>query len=386
MDDMGRIRDATTKCGQSTRFMVAVPFFVVFFLLSSLPRTTLAEVAQPWQEYNKVIKSAEIIQSEGSNIFGDSVNLYTGATEFMSIDVSLLGNGNLPVILGRRYSAGSGPRHYPFADWDMDVPYIGGDFLRSEGWIVSSGTAQNRCSSPTSPETAAPPIPFRPEPGWESFNGYRFFSRESGTQSVLFATVDSRPQPTDGRTYKWITNKHWHFSCLPILKSGHSGEGFIAHSPNGEKYYLDWMVKRPSSDILYPVILENGFTGGQVIYRDEIRIYPTRVEDRFGNWVEYVWNGNRLDRISSHDGRSILISWITDASGHEYISKISTNTLLRREWNYSYEYLSGQTQGGFLTTITLPDASAWSIDFDALWGRPYYDGRQEYGVFRKTSG
>ncbi len=331
---------------------------------------------QPWQEYAKAIRAAEVVKGESSTVFGDSVSLYTGAVEFSATDISLPGNNSLAVSLGRSYSAATGPRHFPFADWDMDVPYISGEFFRSAGWVVATGSPQNRCSSPTSPETAAPTYIPPPDPGWESFSGYHFFSAASGKQEVLFATNSANPKPTDGKTYAWVTNQHWHFSCLPALKNGQPGEGFVAHAPDGTRYYLDWMVKRPANDILYPVILNNGMTGGEVIYRDEIRLYATRVEDRFGNWVDYTWSGDQLTRIQSNDGRIITILWATGASGHAYISKASTNTTPVREWNYSYEYASGS--GGFLKTVMLPDSSTWAIDFKALWGLPYYDGTLEY--------
>jgi hypothetical protein len=37
--------------------------------------------------------------------------------------------------------------------------------------------------------------------------------------------------------------------------------------------------------------------------RSEIRIYPTQVTDRFGNWVRYTWSGSRLTQIQASDGR-----------------------------------------------------------------------------------
>jgi len=84
--------------------------------------------AQPWEEYSKLIKSREHITAEGPQLFGDAVNLYTGELSFAVSDVSIPGNNNLPVALGRKYAVpGEGIPNLPMGDWDIDIPYLGGD-------------------------------------------------------------------------------------------------------------------------------------------------------------------------------------------------------------------------------------------------------------------
>ncbi|WP_162250127.1 RHS repeat domain-containing protein [Lysobacter sp. Root667] len=345
-----------------------------------LTLTSCAVYAQkaPWEEYDKLIKSAQTIKSEGPTLFGDSVNLYTGATSFATVDVSIPGNFPIPVALGRRFSSASDARSRPFGDWDWDVPYISGNFSRAEGWVLGTSAATasvNRCSYPTSPETARPPLvkvqsstpasapAVQP---WEYWSGYNM-SVAGGSQELLIATAETRPRPTDGGVYPWVTNKHWHLSCVPSLQSGQAGEGFMARSPDGTRYRFDWMVARPSDDLLKPVV-SGGVVVQRPVPRDEIRLYPTRIEDRFGNWVAYGWSGNKLLTITSSDGRQLSLTW-ENVNGYDRVTKVATNT--GREWNYSYSPYSQ------LTAVTLPDSSQWAINFSALWGNPYYEIEEE---------
>ncbi|RDZ27085.1 RHS repeat domain-containing protein [Lysobacter silvisoli] len=335
----------------------------------------------PWEEYDKLVKSAQTLKSEGPTLFGDSVNLYTGATSFAATDVSIPGNFPIPVALGRRFSNGTDARNRPFGDWDWDVPYVSGTFSSAEGWVLGpsplSSTA-NRCSSPTSVATARPPsvkiqssTPIRApavEP-WEYWSGYRM-SVPGGDQELLLATAETRPRPTDGGTYPWVTNKHWHLSCLPSLQSGQAGEGFLARSPDGTRYRFDWMVVRQSDDLLKPVTAD-GKVLQRPVPRDEIRLYPTRIEDRFGNWVAYQWSGAQLQSITSSDGRQLSFTW-ESANGYDRVSKVTTDT--GREWRYGYSAYSQ------LTSVVLPDNSSWSIDFHALWGSPYYSNDMDPAI------
>lgn len=375
--------NASTRSGDDARSYIGpgIKGKAVRYLIGALlTLTSCAAYAQkaPWEEYDKLIKSAQTIKSEGPTLFGDSVNLYTGATSFATVDVSIPGNFPIPVALGRRFSPQSDARSRPFGDWDWDVPYISGMFSRAEGWVLGTSAATasaNRCSFPTSPETARPPSvkvqsstpasapAVQP---WEYWSGYSL-SVAGGNQELLVATTETRPRPTDGGVYPWVTNKHWHLSCVPSLQSGQVGEGFMAHSPDGTRYRFDWMVARPSDDLLKPVV-SAGVVVQRPVPRDEIRLYPTRIEDRFGNWVAYGWSGNKLMTISSSDGRQLSLSW-ENVNGYDRVVKVATNT--GREWSYGYSAYSQ------LTAVTLPDSSQWTINFGPLWGPPIYDPTEE---------
>ena len=96
-----------------------------------------------YQEYANRIKSAQVVAQLGPDLFGESISLSTGATEFSATDVSLPGNTGLPVAVGRRLKVQSVPefakRLGGFGMWDIDVPYISGTFV--ENWMSSSGNS-----------------------------------------------------------------------------------------------------------------------------------------------------------------------------------------------------------------------------------------------------
>ncbi|ALN65149.1 wall associated protein [Lysobacter antibioticus] len=348
-------------------------------LLAVVSCTAGAQKA-PWEEYDKFVKSAQTIKTEGPGLLGDSVNLYTGATSFAATDVSLPGNSDLAVAIGRRFSAQSDARNRPFADWDWDVPYISGTFSRSSGWVIGDiapDATPNRCSSPTSPETARPPIvkvasstPGRSAPvqAWEYWSGYRM-SVGGGDQELLIATAQTKPRPTDGKTYPWVTKQFWHLSCLPNLQSAHPGEGFLALAPDGTRYRFDWMVARQTDDLVKP-FAGDGTILSRPVPRDEIRLYATRVEDRFGNWVAYNWSGNQLASITSSDGRQLSLTW-ESANGYDRVAKVAVNTTPVREWNYGYSAYSR------LTSVTLPDGGQWKLNLLEMWGAPFYEQAEE---------
>ena len=68
-------------------------------LLSLLvPSMAAAQVTLP-EEYGRIVKSAEVVGSLGTDAFGDEVNLYTGSTQFTVTDI------DLPVHSGLGYRA-----------------------------------------------------------------------------------------------------------------------------------------------------------------------------------------------------------------------------------------------------------------------------------------
>jgi hypothetical protein len=57
----------------------------------------------PSQEYSNLIRSQSTGSPLGPGLLGESIDYYTGQTDFVTKDVSLPGNNGLPVALGRRY-------------------------------------------------------------------------------------------------------------------------------------------------------------------------------------------------------------------------------------------------------------------------------------------
>jgi YD repeat-containing protein len=315
-------------------------------------------------EYEKQIKSAEVVGALGTDLFGDQVNFYTGSTSFVHTDVNLTGNHALPVNLVREYRMevqGEVPRKGMFGDWDIQIPHLQGVFHLQ--WESMDGSA-TRCSNPSAP----PKVTYQGTSfdGPEYWSGAQLHLPGGGSQEMLKVVAENPNKPTGGLTYPWVTNNQWYFSCFASANA--SGEGFLAHAPDGTRYWFDWLASRavapiskgsPTPTMLAASNTADGVTpfiaNGYVLPRREIWLLPTRAEDRFGNTVSYTYdatNRMRLTRITSSDGRSLTFTY--NAGGY-----VGTATDGQRTWTYEY---TGQS----LTGVVLPDGSRWQYVLSAL--------------------
>jgi YD repeat-containing protein len=323
-----------------------------------------AQVTIP-QEYGKTIKTAEVVGTLGNDLFGDQVNLYTGSTSFSVTDVSLAGNDGLPVRVGRRYvveDRGDDKQPGLFADWELDIPSLSGTFARNKGWQTIDGARPNARCSVGGLHLAVPPDASGNQGGLfaaeEYWNGHTLHVPGQGDMEMLVDIAGNPDRPTDGATYYWTTSERWFFSCLPTIHNG-SGEGFLARAPDGTRYWFDWMVKRTAKTLKKEGEGPVGFavgSGSALLSREEIRLLPTKMQDRFGNTVTYAYNATnpwRLERIASPDGRTLTLTYNTAGR----IASVSDGT---RTWTYTYD------ADGLLSEVRLPDASKWTYDLKAV--------------------
>ncbi|HEY5970805.1 MAG TPA: hypothetical protein VIT22_02340, partial [Pseudoxanthomonas sp.] len=317
-------------------------------------------------------KHAGTVEALGPDMFGEEINTYTGGISFSQTDLSLPGNDKLPVTVTRRLvvdgnKSPANPvddnlwRGYNFGEWELDLPYLSGTYSEAQGWVVSTATPNARCSSPT---TRAQFEPRNVNVGNVNFYNFSFWSginlnvpgqRE---QKLLIRPVGG-PVPVPAGSWTALTTKsNWHFSCLPTLQSGQPGEGFMALGPDGTRYFFDWMVAYAERDLHGRNKIYSGMWGedrwtwvSADLVRKTYRLYPTRIEDRFGNSVTYAWSGSNLNTISSSDGRVIAFTY----SG----GQIASATDGTRTVQYAYS-------DGLLSTVTFPDASSWSFSSAAM--------------------
>ncbi|WP_454831485.1 RHS repeat protein [Pseudoxanthomonas wuyuanensis] len=178
----------------------------------------------------------------------------------------------------------------------------------------------------------------------------------------MLVRAASSPQPTGANAY-WITSDWTSVSCLPLIVNG-EGEGFLARDSNGNTYRFDWMAVASEQRLAKRKPSGSGY---DFVGRGRYALYATRVEDRFGNWVQYSYSNAasapvKLDRIESSDGRVITVGY----SG----GRVSSVAAHGRVWTYGY------SESGSLASVVLPDASAWTINlqgFQNLLIR-YYQG------------
>lgn len=294
----------------------------------------------PWDDYERLVeKGRNIAPLDGGGMFGDSVDLYSGALSFAATDVSIPGNNALPVAVGRKLSIHNryeyGGHGKPFGDWEIDVPNISG--------IYATTWHDDRCTQPIPPSVSQ----FR-------ISAYDYWAGNQVSMpggGELLRAESTRPRPTTGGPYLWLTAGDVYFSCLSAIKNG-TGQGFLAVAKDGTKYWFDHMA----SDFSEPGLLMADAQGRISTNRAKVALYVTRVEDRFGNWVNYAY-GNaynqsvQLTEITASDGRTIKLQY---ANG--LVSSISDGV---RSWSYQYN-------GGHLASVTLPDLSKWSFNLAPL--------------------
>lgn len=148
---------------------------------------------EPYQEYRKLIESAQNLTALKDDLFGESVSLYNGKTEFSVTDVSLPGNNALPVQMRRRFSVemdlvGSGSFNASLdgvGGWEVDTPYITGMFPGASAWL------NNRCSGDMVPQW---PISFRLNEVWQG----NMIHVPGGGDRTMLGAWNNTPMPTDG--------------------------------------------------------------------------------------------------------------------------------------------------------------------------------------------
>lgn len=330
-------------------------------LIALVPSAFAQEANNLWEEYDQLIKAREVVGTLGPDLLGDQVSFSNGALSFSATDVSIAGNNGLEVAITRSFAVVNRKgriNEMPFGDWEIELPRIEGVYASQTGWISgNSATPLQRCNI-TTPGGAMPPplqlgsVWFHPFEYWQ---GSQLVLPGRGGGGELMLVRPDVPKPATGGPYYWTTSDRTHLSCLTSIQNS-TGEGFLAITPDGTKYRFDWMAstQRPR--------LEKKRHGGhywntldiQWLNRRMVALHATRVEDRFGNWVQYHYANTpddpvRLTSIQASDGRSLSVSY--NAAGA--ISQVTANG---RTWTYGYS-------GGRLSTVTLPDSSSWSFNF-----------------------
>ena len=368
---------------------------VVFFGMFSMHAWSQSAAVTPESEYQKRIKVSEDIQPLGENPFGEHVSLYTGATSFEQTDVSSSGIGPLMQINRIFNTPDQTPNlsyktflNNAFVDWNLEVPHI--ETLSAQEKNVINGQVTftwffiddydgiHRCNSldsaPTMFTSLGNSIATYDADSW--WHGYQLIVPGAGAQDLLRRDASNTvaPQMTaaDGSAIPFpiVTKDKWAIGCLATTSNGQPGEGYLAVSPDGTKYWLDWLTYKTTDPLLGQP--------GLALQRRIVMLMASKVQDRFGNTVNYTYDGNgNLTDIQASDGRQIHLAYETwqypakDTSGNYYnpVSyRIHSVTLqptsgTPRTWSYGY---GSDPFIPRLTSVQLPDGSAWSFNLGGI--------------------
>ena len=328
------------------------PFVVCALTLACAAANAQSDTVSISYLEGQMLVAPDAVTTLGTDLFGDKVNLFNGSLEFVQTDAQLPGNNALAVTIVRRHVAGrnDGIRGQ-FGDWDLEAPRISGVFSYSYGWTVGTDGTRGRCSAFSLPRIVAAP----PEGGGGIVRAVNFVANDYhqgveltvpgvARQEVLLRAAGYTTAPTDGRDYPLVTREQWQISCLPSIQNG-TGEGFLAVSPQGERYRFDWMSSRWQPELT---------KDSAVMVRREFSLHATEVTDRFGNWVRYTYDPSNpmfLTGVHSNDGRVITIDNVNG---------------LAASVNDGSRTLTYQYKNGSLSAIELPDSSRWTFALAGL--------------------
>ncbi|MBA3485872.1 MAG: RHS repeat protein, partial [Lysobacter sp.] len=214
------------------------------------------------------------------------------------------------------------------------------------------------------------------------WGGYNVNIPGVASKQQMYVRSSSNPN-APSNDFKWVSEGNIVLECTP---DDAGGEGFVALTPDGTKYHFNHLAYLPYDNLSVPAAppedldaitpapcfdcggTDKPWSSAAVMRRVEARLYATKVEDRFGNWVAYEYSGARLDRITASDGRIIGLTY--NARG-----AIKTAISSGRTWTYNYVDVPpepGGWGGGFavnntfLNQVVNPDSSKWSYDLAML--------------------
>ena len=340
----------------------------------------------PWGAWAERVKTAEI-SPLSSGAFGEQVSLFDGRTGFSVTDIDIPGSDALPVRLGRTFAVTGKARAGGtmddlggVGDWTLDVPYIAGvfDYQYPWTWDASSESKNfRRCSSQFRPRMR--------EPLAMSWSGNRVHLPGMGDRTLLYRDPGV-PTPDAAGAYEHVTAELDAFTCIKpdegAPASASNPEGFVMHSADGSKWTFNVEARRGAGSVDVVVSLPGDPVLIATYTRQEVYLLASKVEDRFGNKVEYNWV-YRPDtvayepRLETIVGTSISGETRTIALQYEAIPsfggirgdtapkhwRLKSASAYGRIWNYAY-YPNSESEDrrGRLKSVTLPDQSAWTYE------------------------
>ena len=326
-----------------------------------------AHAEQPGAKY---LKLYETIQPSGVTPFGENVNLYTGELNFQQTDIELAGQGPT-IVLGRDYSD---PSILTLADWSLTIPRIE-VMVKTPGRRVT-GTPGENWKTAYYPVANGLPVasearcthfgmPYDPYEDWIWWQrGYELTTERGERHQLLKRSAQNMAAPnylnSNGMpmSFPVVTQQNWQIGCLPKTSNGQIGEAFLAISPDGNRYYFDHLVGVRTTDYL-----EHDM--GEIIYHGRMLavMYVSKIEDRFGNFINYRYTDDKLVAIESSDGRAVAVNWQADGIHRIESIVVQPGTQNARTWQYRY--------GSYgLAEVVLPDLSKWTFVLTAGYQPP----------------
>src|SRR5690606_22581100 len=306
--------------------------FVAILVLASLgivagpagaqedPQTALMTVIEPKVEADTTSASP----------LGDAFDPVTGTITFPATDISLPGNFPIPVELRRWVPHDDTYPGGPGGGWQWNIPLIRGNYLDVKDGHFDTGW------------------------DWGGPDIWRNGKHCTGSAATV---ITGQGQPVAGNAY-------WQGKLLHI--PGVTSETFLETSAGEQitksNFRVSGCIENPDGQQGIVVAGPNGLTytfnqiksyyNGKPALKDPIvrtrLLMVTKIEDRFGNYVDYTYANGELTQISASDGRNITINYALVDTRRRPTTAVAHG----RTWRYTY---AGSGVLDKLVSVTLPD-------------------------------
>ncbi|MBC3766713.1 RHS repeat-associated core domain-containing protein [Neptunicella marina] len=288
----------------------------------------------------------------GSTELGDGYNPVTGEVTFAVTDISIPGNSTIPVELRRWIPSGDLDTGGP-TGWKWDIPFIKGNYLDLKdghtdyGWNWGNNTwhdGKNCTGSADSVMDTHSELVAAANLYW---TGKLLHIPDITTETFL----------TNGS--EQITKSN--FKITGCINNPDGQEGIIVAGPNGLTYTFNQI---------------KSYYNGKEAFKDPIIrtriLMVSKIEDQFGNYVDYEYVNGELHKIEGSNGRLIEVTY--DTTEPQIPVSATANG---RTWNYTY-----QTTGHkYLSTVELPNNTFWQYNNLYITA---FDPNDQLGSYNQT--
>lgn len=321
---------------------------------------------------------------------GDNYDPATGTVTFAVTDIAIPGNSSLPVALSR-WIPSDDLKTFPLGGgWYWDIPVIKANYMDINPHISTGGSGSidlsqdgwyggKNCSQTFSQQVFVSNHHFTHfVESWFYWEGKQLHIPGKTTEKFLEAN-----ETTPFVSNVQVTKSN--YKVIECIQLENNQEGFVVKGPDGTTYTFG-KVKSYYTGAEPP-------TSNSPLTKFTRLIMVTEIKDRFGNTVNYEYNGpeGALSAIVGSDNRRIDITYkaYSYKSILYYIPDFSEAN--GKRWTYGYsnyvpDFNFPTETRKVLTTVTLPDDSSWSyssnlelLGFDPVKGYQVSNYRPDTG-------
>jgi len=272
-----------------------------------------------------------------TNLAGENISLADGGLSFSATDISVPLNMAINASISRSYDRLSGQNDREaaaFGDWKLDLPRIESTYLIGDNSNTPNYYSTRACSEALAPGSIMAALG-KTINQHEYWNGATLTIPGQGGGKLLSGNIYGDYETTDNMS-------------INCGADGSGNEYFIVKTPNGLTYTLKQRRTIQGDSLV---------RGNKTAARKRLLYLVTEIADRFGNKLNYQYQGNGLLQYikqTPKNGAQETLITLTYSS-----NRITSITSFGKVWRYEY---SGQN----LSKVIRPDNKFWHYEFPSF--------------------